>query len=249
MHRFFIERHMLRRAQRLSLPEQTAHQVRDVLHLVVGERLVLLDNSGDEFVCAVADVERKLVEVEVLERRAGKAESPVKITLCQGLLKSARFEWVLEKGTELGVTTFVPTLCRRSLAGLEAVGSTKVQRWQRIVQEAAEQCGRSRIPTLMPTRPLMHALNDYPVDAIAIMPWENEQHVQLRDILCAAKQTRKPGEPINVVLFIGPEGGLMEEEVMLAQRRGVQIVSLGTRILRAETAALTAVANVMYELE
>jgi 16S rRNA (uracil1498-N3)-methyltransferase len=249
MHRFFIERYMLRPAQRLSLPEQTAHQVRDVLHLVVGERLILLDNSGDEFVCAVTGVERKLVEVEVLEQRAGKAEPPVKITLCQGLLKSARFEWILEKGTELGVTTFVPTLCRRSLAGLEAVGSTKMQRWQRIVQEAAEQCGRSRMPTLMPVRPLLGVLNDYPVDAIAIMPWENEQHVQLRDILCAAKQTREPGEPVNVVLFIGPEGGLMEEEVILAQRRGVQIVSLGARVLRAETAALAAVANVMYELE
>jgi 16S rRNA (uracil1498-N3)-methyltransferase len=101
----------------------------------------------------------------------------------------------------------------------------------------------------MPVRPLLGVLNDYPVDAIAIMPWENEQYVQLRDVLRAAKQAREPGEPVNVVLFIGPEGGLIEEEVMLAQRRGVQIVSLGTRILRAETAALTAIANVMYELE
>jgi 16S rRNA (uracil1498-N3)-methyltransferase len=232
----------------LTLPDKLAHQVRDVLRLAVGETLILLDNSGDEAICTVTRSSRAGVEVQLQERRTGPRESPVQIILCQGLLKSARFEWILEKGTELGVTTFVPTLCRRSMAGLEEAGPSKVQRWQRIIQEATEQCGRSHIPTLSPIRPLMHALNDIPAGALALIPWEEEQAVSLRSALHTAHREQISGPP-TVVLFIGPEGGLMAEEVALAQRHGVQSVTLGRRILRAETAAIAAVANVMYELE
>src|SRR6266446_5349871 len=260
----------------VPLPKEIAHQVRDVLRLNVGEHLILLDNSGDEVVAAVARSSKAGVEVHLLERRPGKREPGVRIVLCQGLLKSARFEWVLEKGTELGVSVFAPILCRRSMAGLEDAGPSKQQRWQRIIQEAAEQSGRSRLPELLPIRPLMHALNDVPPGALAIMPWEEEHNRTLYGILnSAASITRvgtlaspsaevlsregtlaspsaveSPTHPSpTVVLFIGPEGGLTAEEVALAQRHGVQVVSLGSRILRAETAALAAVASVMYEYE
>lgn len=257
MHRFFIEPKLLvdiniEISSTILLPEKLAHQMRDVLHLSVGEQLILLDNSGDEVLAVVAKSSRAGVEVRVVERRAGQSESPVRIILCQGLLKSARFEWILEKGTELGVSTFAPILCRRSMAGLEEAGPAKLQRWQRILQEAAEQCGRSRVPELLPVRPLMHALNDIPDNALALMPWEEEHSQTLRAALLPylKKETSAAhNDPQTVVLFIGPEGGLMAEEVTLAQRHGVQAVSLGVRILRAETAALAAVANVMFALE
>ncbi len=234
-------------SQRLTLPKDIAHQVRDVLHLQMGERLTLLDNSGDETLAIVAQVSKAGVTVQILERRAGKSELPVRVILCQGLLKSARFEWMLEKGTELGVAVFSPILTRRSMAGLEDVGASKIQRWRRILQEAAEQCGRSRLPELLPVRPLVHALNDIPRGALAVMPWEEEHATSLRDALTALHPYPK-SQPITIMLFIGPEGGLTSEEVALARRHGAQIVSLGSRILRAETAALAAVANVMYEL-
>jgi 16S rRNA (uracil1498-N3)-methyltransferase len=253
MHRFFVDPTLLANVTSTTeatvmLPEKLAHQVRDVLHLGVGEQLILLDNSGDEVLASVVKSGRAGVEVCVVERRKGKSESPVRIVLCQGLLKSARFEWILEKGTELGVSTFVPILCRRSMAGLEEAGPTKIQRWQRIIQEATEQCGRSRRPELLPIRPLIHALNDIPAGALALMPWEEERELMLRDALKARRMGGGEGNT-TVFLFIGPEGGLMAEEVALAKRHGVQAVSLGTRILRAETAALAAVANVMFALE
>lgn len=256
MHRFFItDPPILNTATtgtHIALPDKIAHQVRDVLRLAVSEQLVLLNNSGEEWLCALVSTSRAGVEVEVIERRVGRSESGVQIVLCQGLLKSARFEWVLEKGTELGVSTFVPTLCRRSMAGLEDAGTAKIQRWQRILQESAEQCGRARVPQLHPIRPLMHALNDVPADALALIPWEEEHGRSLHEALTIYKEglaRMQTSEPMTVVLFIGPEGGLLAEEVALAQRRGVQAVTLGPRILRAETAALAAVANVMYELE
>src|SRR5205085_6042621 len=253
MHRFFVAPALLAHPATtgnplITLPDRLAHQLRDVLRLGIGEQLVLLDNSGDEVLASVVKSNRAGVEVQVLERRAGKSESPVRIILCQGLLKSARFEWVLEKGTELGVAAFAPILCRRSMAGLEDTGPSRLQRWQRIIQEAAEQCGRSRLPELWPIRPLMHALNDIPPGALALMPWEEEQGQTLHATLASAPSSGN-SQLITVVLFIGPEGGLMAEEVTLAQRYGVQVVTLGSRILRAETAALTTVANVMYELE
>jgi 16S rRNA (uracil1498-N3)-methyltransferase len=251
MHRFFVAPELLSGGPvRLSLPEKLAHQVRDVLRLAVGEQLILLDNSGDEIVCTIAQTGRAGVMVTVEERRVGMREPRVRVILCQGLLKSARFEWILEKGTELGVDTFMPILCRRSMSGLEEAGQAKIQRWQRIVQEAAEQCGRTRIPTLMSIRPLAQALKEIPPGAQAFMPWEEAQSVTLRERLQnVIASGERDHEPLTVVLFIGPEGGLTVEEVAMAQGSGVQVVTLGARILRAETAALATVAHVLYELE
>ncbi len=243
MHRFFVAPELVQRLDsEIPLPRELAHQLRDVLHLQVGEQLVLLDNSGDEILASIASASKSAVDVRLIERRAGKNESSVRIILCQGLLKSARFEWVLEKGTELGVSVFSPILCRRSMSGLEDTSPSKMQRWQRIITEAAEQSGRARLPALLPIRPLTHALNDIPPGALALMPWEEERALTLRDAL-------KSSSSSTVIIFIGPEGGLTIEEVKQAQQRGVQVVSLGSRILRAETAALAAVTSVMYELE
>jgi len=273
MHRFFVPPDILKETNfDIALPKDLAHQIRDVIRLNVGEQLVLLDNSGDEILTTVAKTSKAAVEVHLIERRPGKSEPAVRIILHQGLLKSARFEWILEKGTELGVSVFSPIICRRSMAGLEDTGPTKIQRWQRIIQEAAEQSGRSRLPELLPIRPLVHALNDISPYALAIMPWEEEHALTLHNALNSATRegagdvlggvgtlaslrsgcTTNPSTPTHpptVILFIGPEGGLMPEEIAIAQRQGVQVVTLGSRILRAETAALAAVANVMYELE
>ena len=261
MHRFFVPPELLKTTSiEVPLPKELAHQVRDVIRLDIGEQLLLLDDSGDEILATVAKFSKASVEVDLLERRPGRSEPAVRIILCQGLLKSTRFEWILEKGTELGVSVFSPIICSRSMSGLEYTGSSKIQRWQRIIQEAAEQCGRSRLPELLPIRPLLDALNDIPSDALAIMPWEEEHSLTLHDVLFtsnrpdgnagATLEVVRPSQmPTTIFLFIGPEGGLMTEEVALAQRRGVQVVTLGARTLRAETAAIATVANVMYELE
>ena len=282
MHRFFVPPELLDNfppltgarpamPQIVTLPKDLAHQVRDVIRLNVGEQLLLFDNSGDEILTSVVNISKSSVEVHLIERLPGKSEPAIRIILCQGLLKSARFEWILEKGTELGVSVFSPIICRRSMAGLEDIGPTKIQRWQRIIQEAAEQSGRSRLPELLPIRSLIDALNDISPHSLAIMPWEEEQTNTLHDVLTTSTHPdgnvgatlavarssiplRSPQpstctHPPTVILFIGPEGGLTTEEVSLAQRHGVQVVTLGTRILRAETAALATIANVMYEIE
>lgn len=270
MHRFFVAPELVRQLGAIiTLPKELAHQFRDVLHLQAGEQVILLDSSGDEIPASVASVNKSAVAVQLLARRPGKSESSVRIILCQGLLKSARFEWILEKGTELGVSVFSPILFRRSMAGLEDAGTSKIQRWQRIITEAAEQSGRARLPALSPIRPLKDALDHIPPGALALMPWEEEHALTLRAALKNAAYSKGGGgmdegkgplrspsgqhlpvqhNQITIVLFIGPEGGLAAEEVEQARQHGAQIVSLGSRILRAETAALATIANVMYEL-
>lgn len=251
MHRFFIAPELVKEmGVYLSLPKELAHQVRDVLRLNPGEKLILLDNQGNEILATVEGSSRAGVIVQLLERHPGKSASPLRIVLCQGLMKSARFEWVLEKGTELGVSAFVPIHCHRSAAGLQEVGAAKLQRWQRIIQEATEQCGRATLPELLLVRPLTQALQEIPTGALAIMPWEEAEGRSLRDVLAGVRM-RVAGVviPQTILLFIGPEGGLTPEETVLARKHGAQVVTLGSRILRAETAALASIANVMFALE
>jgi 16S rRNA (uracil1498-N3)-methyltransferase len=251
MHRFFIAPELVKEiGVSLSLPKELAHQVRDVLRLNLGEQLLLLNNQGHEILATVESSNRAGVSVQLLERHPGKEDSPVRIVLYQGLLKSARFEWILEKGTELGVTAFAPILCRRSMAGLEDAGAAKIQRWQRIVQEATEQCGRTTLPELLPIRPLAKALGEIPAGSLAIMPWEEASGRSLRDVLANARPSDADAvPPQSIHLFIGPEGGLTPDEAMLARSHGVQVATLGPRILRAETAALASVASIMFALE
>jgi 16S rRNA (uracil1498-N3)-methyltransferase len=256
MHRFFVTPGLLTTAEssplrRMALPATLAHQVRDVLRLTIDEHLILLDNSGDEIEARIVATGRTGVEVELLERRAGRPTEQLQLVLYQGLLKSARFEWVLEKGTELGVSAFVPLRCQRSLAGLEMVGPGKLQRWRRILQEAAEQCGRTSIPEMRPVRSLPQAVGELPPGALLLLPWEGEQKLSLRAALrqVAPALRRAAAGPPLIAIFIGPEGGLTPEEVKLARQRGALVVSLGPRILRSETAALVTVANVIYEYD
>jgi 16S rRNA (uracil1498-N3)-methyltransferase len=164
MHRFFVSPEILKETNfDIALPKDLAHQIRDVIRLNVGEQLLLLDNSGDEILTAVAKTSKAAVEVHLIERRPGKSEPAVRIILHQGLLRSARFEWILEKGTELGVSVFSPIICRRSMAGLEDTGPTKIQRWQRIIQLPSNRVAHvsqnscPSVPSYMPskTSPLM----------------------------------------------------------------------------------------------
>jgi len=242
--RFLVSGAALISGAEMPLPDAVAHQARDVLRLAVGDSLWLLDGVGGEYPATLLAVDRTRVMARLGERMAGQAEPPIRITLCQGMLKAAKFEWVLQKGTELGVTTFIPLLTERAVAATEELGAAKLRRYERILAEAMEQCGGAWLPELAAPRPLAHALASLPPSAIAVIPWEEERTTSLRGALTQARATHAAsGQPIGEVrLFIGPEGGFAAGEIALAQRLGAAPVTLGRRILRAETAALVAVA-------
>jgi 16S rRNA (uracil1498-N3)-methyltransferase len=205
---------------------------------------VILDNEGWEYEVALDRVERSAVTGEILVRRRVASEPAVKMTLYQSLVKRDKFEWVLQKCTELGVTRFVPMITRHSvIQELGSISPKKVARWQRIITESAEQSRRGRRPDLgsgVTFRQAIDGLNEF---QLAVISWEQEVNQNLR----AALSSVVSGVP-SIAIFIGPEGGFAEEEIDYARRRGVTPVTLGPRILRSETAAVVTSALILHEI-
>ncbi|MGZ6376269.1 MAG: 16S rRNA (uracil(1498)-N(3))-methyltransferase [Ktedonobacterales bacterium] len=239
--RFVVEGLPLQPGDEIDLPQEVAHQARDVLRLATGDTLHLLDGAGGEFPAEIVSFDRKRVIVRLGPRAQGRAEPATRVVLCQGMLKAAKFEWVLQKCTELGVSAFTPLLTERAVAAAEEAGESKRRRWSRIVAEALEQCGGTRLPEITPPRSLMHALADLPPGGISLIPWEEAAALPLRAALQQSiARSSDPNHIPEVRLFIGPEGGFSAGEIALAERAGAIPVTLGPRILRAETAAIVA---------
>jgi 16S rRNA (uracil1498-N3)-methyltransferase len=211
------------------------------LRLTPGESITLLDGAGGQWSASLVEVGRRRVVARRGERLAASNTEPIlAITLFQGVLKAARFEWVLQKGTELGVSTFVPLLSEHVVAGSEATGPAKRTRWLRLLEEATEQCGRTRVPHLAEPCTFARALLQMPPDTLALIPWEGEHSHTLRDGIQDHLQ-RTAVAPAQAHVFIGPEGGFAADEIAFAARQGAVPVTLGPRILRAETAAIAAI--------
>lgn len=238
MQRFFLLNQPLAIDQTVDLTP-LLHQLRVVLRLRVGDQIILLDNSGNEFLTEIHQLEARHTRGLILRQQPVSSEPPFALTLYQCSLKAEKFEWVLQKGTELGVTHFAPVISERSVVRPAAALLKKYERWQTILREAAEQSGGGRIPALLPPLTFQEAVHQ-PGD-LRLLPWEESREDTTVPHLRRA--FAEHSQPIHALsLLIGPEGGLTANEVAQAQVAGWQIVSLGPRILRAETAALASVA-------
>jgi 16S rRNA (uracil1498-N3)-methyltransferase len=245
LHRFFAPPEAIS-GDRVSLEGDLAHRLSRVLRLKAGALVVLLDGSGLEYETRLEAVAPRVVTGVVLGRRAGPPEPRVRLVLCQSLVKGERFDWVLEKGTELGVSAFVPLLSRRIVVRPVPGRSARPERWQRVVREAAEQCGRSVLPDVLPAQGLEEVLSARA--DLRLLPWEGEEAMGLATALRRARPDLEAVERPTVAVLIGPEGGFAAEEVALAREAGARVVSLGRRILRSETAGIATAAAVLYEL-
>lgn len=242
MHRFFVPGSALAQ-QPVILTGDVAHQMRRVLRLAPGARVTLLDGEGWAYEAEVVAVTGKDVRLIVAARTEAAGEPRVSVTLHQAVLKGERFEWALQKGTEIGVSAFAPLVTERTIIDdLQAVEGKRV-RWQRIIREAAEQCGRGRAPLLLPGQLLRSAVKGPPQgEVLRLIPWEGERALTLSEALRGCNFSTDT----RIELFIGPEGGFTEAEIDWAQRHGVKPVTLGPRVLRAETAGLVATAALLY---
>ena len=236
-HRFFVAPDSISGGY-ATLKGDVAHQLRHVLRLQVGDRVLLLDNSGWEFEVALESLARDEVVGRIVTRRQVTTEPQTRIVLYPALLKADRFEWVLQKCVELGVAAFQPVVAERCV--LDEVGGRKWERWRRIVREAAEQSGRGIVPSLSEALAFEQALTQ--TKGLALIAYEEERARSLRDCL------RGGVPPSAVSLFVGPEGGFSAGEVAQAHACGVVPVTLGPRVLRAETASVAMLTAVLHEL-
>ena len=237
--RFFVPAGTLK-AHEITLSGSLAHRLARVLRLRRGDRVVLTEGGEREFEVELTDVSANTVTGVVTGERPSPPESAIEVVLYQSLIRPNRFDIALEKGTELGVARFVPVINARSQ--IDEASRGRAERWARLVVEAAEQCGRGRLPAIDPPLPFEEALADAP--GLLIVPYEAESANRLADYLRALPET-----PQTVSLFIGPEGGYSEEEIAFARRSGAALVTLGRQVLRSETAAIVAAAIVLHTLD
>ncbi|HWR66935.1 MAG TPA: RsmE family RNA methyltransferase [Bellilinea sp.] len=239
MHRFFLPPSAIQ-ADPIFFPSDNAHQIFRVLRLRSGDQVTVLDGLGWQYRVELTVVSRKNVSGRVLEKSAISSEPPVHLSMYLCLTQREKFEWILQKCTEVGASEFTPVLSSRSLVQAAESLDNKHPRWQRILQEAAEQSGRGQIPLL--NNPLdfaaVLATTRSQFD-ICLVAWEEENVLRLTDAL--------QGLPANarIALLIGPEGGLTHAEVESARENSWKAVSLGPRILRMETAAVVSAALVI----
>lgn len=221
------------------------NHMKNVLRMKVGEAVMISDGNNLKYRCRIAGYEEECAILRVEEEMLVDTELPSKIYLFQGLPKQDKMELIVQKAVELGVYQVIPVAMKRSVVKLdEKKAKKKAERWQQIAESAAKQAGRGCIPEVQPVISYREALSKAAELNVLLLPYE------LAEGMKATKEViRKilPGQSIGI--FIGPEGGFEREEVEQAMEAGAQVITLGKRILRTETAGLTVLSILMFHLE
>lgn len=241
MNRFFVQKSGFE-GELVRLNPEQAHQVCHVLRLKPGDPIIVLDDNGTEYEVTLSMVCLPETTGQVTGSRPAWGEPQAKITLFQSLLAREKFEYVLQKATEVGVTRFVPVLTGRSIVRAKLI-EKKLDRWRRIVTEAAEQSHRGRIPKLDQAIAFGQAVSRLRDFDRALIAAPSPKAVSLPDALRDLDRGAA-----SIGLMVGPEGGFSDAEVVLAREAGAIPIHLGPRILRTETAAVVASALILYEL-
>lgn len=228
---------------RLTFEAEEARHMARTLRLAAGDLVAAVDGNGRQYTVRLERVTADAAVGTVLSATRSAAESPLAITLAQGVPKGHKLETIIRAATELGVARIVPVLTERTVVRLEAARSReRVRRWQRVATEAAKQCGRAVIPPVEPPRPLTEFLADLPAGGLRLCLWEGEGR-GLGAVLAEL------GGPVSAAIaLIGPEGGLAAAEVELSVAHGFLSASLGPRVLRTETAGPAVVAVLQSRL-
>ena len=241
MHRFFADASMIN-GDTVIITGDDVNHISRVLRLKCGDEIEVCDKNKTDYKCSIAEISKTEVLANIIEKQDNNNESPIDITLYQGVPKGEKMDDIVRKCVELGVKKIVPVVMKRTVVKVKSP-YPKTQRWERIILEAAKQCKRGIIPEI--SEPI--SFNDMLTavsgdDNLNILPYENEDKTTLKEVLKNNSQLKK----INII--IGPEGGFDDEEIEKSQENEIFTVTLGPRIMRCETAPIAAVSAVMYEL-
>lgn len=207
-----------------------------------GDALVVTAGLGVEYDATIISTAPRVVQARIEGERRVDTEATIEITIAQGMPKGSKMEFVVQKCTEVGVKRIIPARTARSVVEYRAERmGPRMARWIRIAEEAAKQAGRTQVPTVAPVADFPAAVAELSGMDLAILPWEEERGVTLRETL------RRGPRPTRVGVFIGPEGGFSPVEVEAAARAGMVSVTLGPRVLRTETAGAVVAALILYE--
>jgi 16S rRNA (uracil1498-N3)-methyltransferase len=247
MSRFFVKTQPedLKNGRIVITGEDVKH-IGSVLRARAGDALELCDGAGTDYEAVIEQVSKENVITRITGSGPNQTEAPVEIALFQGIPKSDKMDFIIQKCVELGVNRFVPVTTARAVVkfGDARDAAAKAARWGRIALEAAKQCDRGKIPVVEEPVGFDKALKLSDGYALKLLPYEEETDGSLRNVLhsCIRETDSK------IAIFIGPEGGFEKEEAEKAVQNGFRSVKLGPRILRTETAGIAVASIVMYEL-
>ena len=244
MHRFFAEPGQIGEKE-IVITGAYVNHIRNVLRMRADEEVLIADGQGAEYRCKLTELSENEVRAQILWKLDGNAELASAITLFQGLPKSDKMDFIVQKCVELGVDRIVPVSTKRAVVKLDAKKEqTRLKRWNTISESAAKQSGRGVIPEVSGVMSFGKALEEAKKLDVLLIPYERAEHMtETRRVMGEIK----PGQSVGI--FIGPEGGFEESEVEEAVAAGAQAITLGRRILRTETAGLAVMAMLSYLLE
>ncbi|MBI9015367.1 MAG: 16S rRNA (uracil(1498)-N(3))-methyltransferase [Clostridiales bacterium] len=239
MHRFFVD-YKITSDQIVIDDKNDVNHIKRALRVTVGEKLEICDAESDEYIVEVKSIDDVIV-CDVIEKNAVDRESPIQVDLYQGLAKGSKMETIIQKSVELGIHTIYPLNTKRAIVKLDDKGEKKkIERWQKIADEAAKQSKRSHLPVIENVISVKNFSSVYEQYDLILVAYELESSRTLKQLLS--------NEYKRIAVIIGPEGGFEVEEVELLVGLGAHSISLGPRILRTETAGSTLVSILQYEL-
>lgn len=241
MHRFFVPQLY---NEEMYIEGVDARHISKVLRMQPGAQLQIVSDDGVSAVAEITAIDSERVTVRCLEKLAESHEPRVKLVLAQGLAKGEKMDFIIQKAVEMGAYSVIPVAMEHSVVRLDgAKAAKKVERWQKIAESAAKQSKRDIIPEVQPVHSMAEMLAKCTCQT-RIIAYECEDRLSLKAALKAAEEA---GGISELLLIIGPEGGISEGELEQARQAGAVPVSLGRRILRAETAGLVAISAIFYE--
>ena len=243
MYHFFVEEEQVN-GENAYIKGSDVNHIVNVLRMKVGEELLISVKGDWDYLCNIEKTSSDRVDLKVLESMEQR-ELPVKITLLQGIPKSDKLEMIIQKAIELGVSEIIPVKTKRVVVKIdEKKADAKVNRWNAIAESAAKQSKRSIVPKVYEPMSIDNALEIVKDFGVKLIPYENADGIDKTRRILDGLDTKN-----NIAVFIGPEGGFEETEVKKATDFGFEVITLGKRILRTETAGLALLGNIMIRLE
>lgn len=246
MQRFFVEENQINIENKtIEIMGEDINHIKNVLRCKIGEQIEICNKyNGKAYLCEISNMTDN-VKANILQELENNKESSIHINIVQGLPKSDKMEFIIQKGTELGVKEFTPLNLKRCVVKIDSKDEQKkILRWQKQAEVAAKQCGRDMIPivnNIYNINTINELLKDYD---LVLLAYENENTNILKNEIKKIKNSN-----IKIAIIIGPEGGLEKTEVEKLQQNGAKVITLGNRILRTETVAMVITSILMYELE
>ncbi len=237
--RFFIAPSQVS-GSRISISDEDVRHISAVLRMKTGDALLLCDGHGAEYHVTIAEMDKSEIKTEIVSYTKRELTAP-RVTLGQGLPKSDKMDWIVQKATELGVSNIVPLVTERTIVKIRDE-QKRISRWQKIAREAAMQSNRPDIPVVeqvVSFKEFLRTPNSEP-GTLSLLPWE-EASAPIKDVL------KQNAGAAHVIVLIGPEGGFSSNEASMAREQGFHAVSLGPNILRTETAAVAVLSMIGYE--